>query len=106
MHRPAAYELLLFLINGVQWTPHFFVPPGLHLCENKGVAITTDQIDFATSRRAEVPPEDLPTKPIQMTCGSFLTPLAQSYMVRIRRWAGRPAQNHVDDAGKVHAHEA
>ena len=106
VHRSTTDELLLLPINSIQGTAKLLGATGLYLGKNQCLLITADEIDLPSTRCAEVPAKDFPTKSLQVTRGGLLTPLAQGNVVRTRRWAGRPAQNRVDDAGKVHACEA
>lgn len=106
MHRATPDKLLLFPIHGIERTSHLLASSGLHFGKNECVLVAADKVDLPTTRCAEVPAEDFPTESLQVPCGDLLTPLTQCNVVRTRRWVGRPAQNHVDDAGKVHAREA
>ncbi len=104
MDSPLADESLLLPVHGIQSPSHLLGATGLHLCKDKGFLIAADQIDFPSPRSAEVPAQDFPTQTLQMARSLLLTPVSENKVsLRTRRWAGRPAKNHVDDAGKVHA---
>lgn len=106
MHGASSDELLFLLIDGIERAPHLLASAGLHLGKDEGVVVTADKIDLTATRCPEIPSEDFPPLPFEMTGGGLLTPAAKGKMVRTRRWAGRPAQNRVDDAGKVHVRGA
>jgi len=97
-------QSLFFGVHGIERASHLIGTARFHLGKDKRVTVTADEIDFSPPRRTEVPTENLPSLPLQITGGRFLTPSAQSQMsLRNRRWVGRPEQNRGDDAGKVHA---
>ena len=102
-------ELLFLPIDGIERTAHLLAATGLHLGKDEGVLVTADEIDLTSSGRAEIPAENFPAETLEMTGRGLLTPCSKGKMrpgVRTRRWAGRPAQNRGDDAGKVHARGA
>ena len=102
MHGSSSDELLFLMIDGIERAPHLFG-------KDEGLVVTADKIDLPTTRCPEIPTEDFPSLLFKMTGGGLLTPCSEGKVrpgVRTRRWAGRPAQNRVDDAGKVHARGA
>ena len=109
MHGSSSDELLFLMIDGIERAPHLFASAGLHLGKDECLVIPADKIDLPTSGSPEIPTEDFPSLLFKMTGGGLLTPCSEGKVrpgVRTRRWAGRPAQNRVDDAGKVHARGA
>lgn len=106
VHGSPSDELLFLLIDGIERAPHLFASAGLYLGKDERFFVSADKIDLPTTRCPEIPTEDLPSLPFEMTGGQLLAPAAKGKMVRTRRWAGRPAQNRVDDAGKVHVRGA
>ena len=108
MDRSSADELLFLLIDGIKRPAHLFGAAGLHLGKDKGVTIPTDKIDLTSPRSAEIPAQDFPPETLYIARRLILPPCSEGKMrvwIRSRRWAGRPAQNHGDDAGKVHVLE-
>ena len=103
--RPLADKLLLLPIDRIQGTTEFLGSASLHLREDQSVIIPADEINLSPTGSTKVSPEHLPSKMFQMVCRLILTPVPKGNVrsgTRTQRWAGRPAQNHVDDTGKVH----
>ena len=71
-----ADELLFFPIDRIKRTAHLLASSGFNLGEDKRVMVTADKIDLSPARRPEIPAEDFPSLPFEMTCGDTLSPCA------------------------------
>lgn len=56
---PALYQKFLLTVHRIEGSPGTDTSPSLHLDEDQSVTIPRHDIDLTTSRRAEVPVEDL-----------------------------------------------
>lgn len=103
-HRAPDDESPLFLIHRVERSAEFLGGAGFHFNKDKFPAVTADEIDLATLRRAEIFPENFVTAVTQVPGSDLLTLPSEPdvWSLRGARLA-QPAKNFGDEPDWGHA---
>ena len=80
--RPARNKLLLGRVDGFGWPPEILARARFYFHENERVIVATNDVHFATATATKIPGKNFVTFPPEKRAGQFLSPRAETKMLR------------------------